>query len=1642
MDPNADDLLARLRRNPDDLEALAALRSHHRATGDHEGLAKLLEGWAARCRDRRGASEGLREAAEVVATQLGDRERAVMLLSRALERDPTNAAAASMVEQMLVDSGESQRLVEVLERRATALGAAKTHPAETAALHHRLGQLWEKDLERVDRAVFHYRKAFELDPSLLEAIYAARQIYLSAGNLKAAATLYDLEANAETDVPRKVALLRELAQLRAQELGDLEGAVVALKRALSAAPDDLAVKHELAFALAERASRTAAEEAAEEDRARAAELFFELAQRVPDHALPYCEATLDAVPAHGGAMDMLETLAEQQGRLDVLPARWVGFLAAAPNAPAADRRRERLGHAYIAAGQVEDAIACFEPLLEGGHAKAAETLVGLYRRVGRERDVPRALAMVADALPADQRVPRLHELVEVLRAQGRDDEAVARARQILALDPGDDRALALVEEHLRARKDFQGLRDLLRDTAQAPSLTREQRKARMLAAAQLSEDPLDDPQAALDAWREVVHLDRTDRDAQAARLRLLEGQARWDDVAWALGSWLEVETEPDTRAELLQKLADTHRARRRDPYAAIDALRSLRELRPEDDAARNGLCDLLLEVDRALDAIPVLRECVAKAGTADERTRLLRKLATVLEERASDDQGATEAWERLLELQPEDTEALARLEAIHVRSQRFDRLVDTLSRQVEVAAPQERPALLVRMAKLADERLADLDRAADFYEQALELAPEDDAVAEALAEVLWRGARWHDLVQLLRRRADRSEDAAARAALHRRMARVLHGQVGDADAAAESWREVLEAGEDEEALRALVSHARERGDAEELVRWLARLAEVAAGADETRALLMERAALLADALGRAEEAAEVLRRVVSEVAPGDVEALVKLAAACEAAGDDRGLADALERHLRQAEGAAERVPLASRLARLYDEALHDRDAAIDAYTAWAEADPRDDAPRRRLGELLEEAERWEELVRVLDERATLETDEDIVGELLRRAAEVAVHQLGQVEGAWQRLAPRAEAGDALAEDALRELALATGRAEPLAELIVGLAKAAEHDPEEQRRRWTDASKIFEEHVEDAQRALEAMLRAFATDLTDEQMLAEVDRLAAAAGAWLRLAQVYETLVRKQEAPEDKRRLLLRHADLLEEHADDASAALDRVLRAAVLDPGDEAVLKRAEDLAQRVGRTEELLVLYERRQALAGEPTAVVEILLRAVRLCEHDLQDGERAGQYLTQAVHTGIEDDAVLDFLEEEVRGLDEAGGDTLRRRLIAAYETVAAGRGTPGAPLLQRGARLLGDDLGDEEAAYRMLAQATRLAPGNAALLDAFEDLARARDQVAELDRHLDRLADEAIDSATAATLLDRRGRLLEELGRHADAAEVYRQLLPIAPAGSDVSERLRTCLRQSRAFQDLLLVLDRELGKTRDPERRAELLKEVARTWDHDLENRWEALDAWKKVLAAAPGDAEAEEAIERLKQRTRLSDDERLFTDEEDDPETETEPADDIPAREASPRPSEARSRGELEGVPLEEGGRGGRVDEKEPESDPAAEHPSERSEPESENEPTASPEALQRRPAGREPATPQRSEDARREESRAAGSERAERARGGPRRGRGRETERDPSPSEARALTDEEGGRGGRVDEINSEENTMMIDDIGELDVL
>ena len=1467
MDATADDLIARLRRNPDDVAAYGALRTHYHRLGDFPSLVNLLEGWAGRVQDPGVASQSLFEAGELAWGALHDQARGMRFYERALERNGAHADSFGRLSSLYESNGDFTRLAQLIEVHAEALSRAGTDPRMVAGMHQRLGELWETTFQRPDKAILHYRRGFELDPTLVPAIYAAREIYRRAGNMKAVATLLEQEIKAEQDSERRIALLRELAHLRLESLNDPDGSLAALKRAAVEDPNSLDVQADLSRAYMARADRAKDPMIADADRRRAADSLWHIAQnQQPTEAVETLSQALDAAPDHEGSIALLERIAERVGHFELLPSRWVAFLARAPDSAGARERRRRLAHAYLDAGQLDYAASCFEWLVAEGDADAADTVVGIYRQLGREADAMRALEVAARNLPPAARVPRLREMMSMAVASGDATAASQHARGILDVDASDPEALAFLEGDLRKRGAWGELRDLLLATVRFPGVANDSRKQRLREVAQVCEKRLNDLDGAIGAHQGVVALDPADRDSRTALLRLLEQAQRWDDLGQALEREIAGQSEPAAQADLLRKLADVHLTKRNDEAEGISALRGLRALAPDDRAARDRLADLLIvREDELTDAIPLFEERVAEANKGPVRAGMRRTLAAAYE-RVGDEEKAFEAWTRLLEDEPKDLDALEHMATIDQRSGNAERLLSTLTYRADVESGAERAQTLRRMGDIADAELHDLDRAAELYARALELAPSDESLLDALSSAYQRAERYKDLVVLLRDRARKESEPAGRAAIYRRIARTLHERVQNDDGAAEAYQEVLAAGEDAEALGFLKTRASAKGDLDAVSGLLDRLARIATEPAEKRDRLIERATLVAEGLGKPHEAIEILQSVVRDVDPQHLPALGQLGDLTEAVGDNVGLAEALERTLAVLEDPGLRVPVAQRLADLCETLLLDRKRAIEALDRWSEADLMDPVPVRRLVPLLEAEERWDALVVALDQLSDLEEDDAAIGAATLRAADLSFRKLADVDRAWGRLVPRVAGGDDAAETALRALAKETDRGAMLVELYVTLADDSD-DPPEKQRRYADAASVEEQYLSDPKQALELILKAFGVVLSagggapDLTYLDEADRLATRAGDHQRLGQVYETLVRRTEDRDAKVRLLVRHAHVLEEHAGDPGAALDRMLRACSLTPSDDAILAYAESVAEAAGRTEDLLVVYDRRRKDATDDAGRVEALLRAAVACEERIPDRDRAVHFIAQAVALSVREPSTAARIEDACREITSTSEPSMMHALVDVLAKLAddlEADPRAGAALLVRAARLYDTDLKDAESAFGALLRATTIAPFDDAAQDALATLSKRLGRAKVLDKHLDKLVEEALDAKTAGALIRRRAALLTAEGQHADAADAWARLKNLSPNDEGVRAELRAALRRAGKHQDLLLALGQDLQKAKEPAAKAAVAREIADTWERDLKNRWEAIEAWNKVLSFAPDDVAATEAVARIK----------------------------------------------------------------------------------------------------------------------------------------------------------------------------------------
>ena len=173
----------------------------------------------------------------------------------------------------------------------------------------------------------------------------------------------------------------------------------------------------------------------------------------------------------------------------------------------------------------------------------------------------------------------------------------------------------------------------------------------------------------------------------------------------------------------------------------------------------------------------------------------------------------------------------------------------------------ERELLLV-VAVAYDEKLAQSDRAVEYFRRAQSIQPEDASALVALERLYTRTERWSDLVDTLLKKAQLVTDAAEREEIRIRIARVWEEMLGNAEQAIVAWNVVLQDNPGNvQALRALDRLYLKRGEFRELADNLQRqLNLVAADPAETVLLLGRLGALREQHLGQLGAAVDTYRR--------------------------------------------------------------------------------------------------------------------------------------------------------------------------------------------------------------------------------------------------------------------------------------------------------------------------------------------------------------------------------------------------------------------------------------------------------------------------------------------------------------------------------------------------------------------------------------------------------------------------------------------------------------------------------------------------------------------------------------------------------------------------------------------------------------
>ena len=782
-----------LELDPESRVALPGLRAVLGRLGRTEELAELLRREAELVADPGRALALLQRRAELLDEQLEDPDRARAAWEDVRASAPDHLPALRALGRLHARAGRWEELAAMY--RAEADAAAD--PAAAADLLHRIGDLMDRRMGRVDDAVAAYRETLTLAPAHLPALHALARIYRARGDDEHLVEILRAEGAARVAAVERAAPLTEAARIAEERLGDPGRAIEHYEEVLRISPgfppalralDRLYAQTGRLDALAEL--RRSARDATPDDRAeRLLRLARLEADRTGDRgaALRALDDLLRLAPDHPAALLLEARLAPDAERR----ARARVALSAAGTEP--EPRAALLAGAALdlrPAAARREALAQAAALAPESAALAPEE----ERRLRLAGD-PAALAAfyercLASGGDAATRACWATRGGEAWAEAGDGPRATAAFRTALELAPASLPTLRGARAIFARQGDWAAVRSTLQ--AEGAAL-RDPRGAAFawLAAGQIAEDRLHDPDAALSDYRAAA--ERAPLEPEPlSRVRAIVGAPGAAEVARLHDARARAEQDARRAAQAWLEGARTALESTAGRDEALGMLDRALQARPDLAAALELRARLRAEAGRHEEALADLDGCVALGGTPASRVLLHVQAAEICQDGLGAPARALPHLSAALAVAPESAEALARLARAHEALDQPADAAAALRRLVDVPG-LPRAALVGHLVALGalEESLGSRAAAVATCRRALALDPGREEALQMLVRLEGSSDDPWTQVAALETAAASSRDPALRAAAHAKAARLHAGPLGVRAKAIEHLRAAL-----------------------------------------------------------------------------------------------------------------------------------------------------------------------------------------------------------------------------------------------------------------------------------------------------------------------------------------------------------------------------------------------------------------------------------------------------------------------------------------------------------------------------------------------------------------------------------------------------------------------------------------------------------------------------------------------------------------------------------------------------------------------------------------------------------------------------------------------------------------------------------
>ncbi len=830
---------------------------------------------------------------------------------------------------------------------------------------------------------------------------------------------------------------------------------------------------------------------------------------------------------------------------------------------------------------------------------------------------------------------------------------------------------------------------------------------------------------------------------------------------------------------------------------------------------------------------------------------ILFRLAQLCEERCLAIDRAIENYWKVAKIDPSYRPALRQLRAIYTRREQWDMVLQIAEMEGALPMePHEQANFHAELGKVWAGKLNDPTEALTQFQAALERVPDHVEALKGLANV-YTGLGHHERAAAALERLTGRMRGPDRSPVMVALGTILRGQLDQADRAVTCFEQALE--DDPRcaaAIEALLVIAAAREDWHLVTHLNDRRFDIASGARRRAAISVEAGMIALERLDDIQSARMWFDRAL-EMVDDDVTVFEAIAELERRTGNGDSLSRTLSRVI-QLRG--DKTPTSTLLeaADLHSEAGQE-EKAVELLLRAREKAPDDALVAETLSDGLARLGRTEELVEILEQRATMANVEpQAEAELRAEIGRIHLEDLDDADTATTNFARAFEIDPRLQGVAAHLEALYRKREDWSALRSMLETATSQGAPAKRAHFYAALGDVLENHFDDRDGAIEAYEAAIEFDPDCEPALNGVTRIVHATGEPEALLRV---CLREAEVTSDRDRLaelVDKMVPLLEER-DRSEEALHWVERLWQLVPSERGVIEEVVRLREALGREDDIVEPLERLDPLlTGESQAANRRKLAATHQSQGREADAIRWWEASIDREPGHVESLRAVEALYESTGDL-EAGARTIRRLADALPEDEQI-------PELQRLATMLVDRLADVDGAivvlWRLVKVRQDIRPDG--VVEQLEELLQRAGRFEELaQRWLERRRDLEDECAEARELDLKRARLyLDDLGQFDRAAELFQMLRSRDEDDPEALEGLERALRLGNDADGLVELLRELAVRASSPRERAEIEFERASL----LEESLGAFDEAGELLSELASNSELGEIAARAGDR--------------------------------------------------------------------------------------------------------------------------------------------------------------------------------------